>query len=249
MRRGLKDANVVDLFPHDAPPQVQRPAYGYEGHRGRLKTRFNTTGQEGLHDYELLELLLFNAIPRRDTKPIAKALLDRFNDSFAEVINAPPHQLKEVKGIGDAAVLQFRLVREAAQRLLQVQLKEREVFGSWEDVVGYCRAKMAREITEQFRVLFLDKKNCLIADELQQRGTVDHTPAYPREIVKRALELSATAIILVHNHPSGDTTPSKADIEMTRTIVAAARPLNITVHDHLIVGRNGFSSLRQLKHF
>jgi DNA repair protein RadC len=248
MRRGLKDATVVDLFPHE-PPQRQRPAYGYEGHRGRLKARFDSVGQDGLHDYELVELVLFSAIPRRDTKPIAKELIEKFK-SFAEIINAPPDQLKKVKGVGDAVVLQFKIVREAAQKLLKEEIfdKEQPVFASWEAVVGYCRAKMGRETVEQFHVLFLDKKNRLIKEELQQRGTVDHTPAYPREIVKRALELSATAVILVHNHPSGDTTPSKADIEMTRAIADAAKSLNITVHDHIIVSRNGFSSLRQLKH-
>jgi DNA repair protein RadC len=246
MSRGLKDANVsLDLFSQEAP-QRPRPAAQHDGHRLRLKERFTNGGPEALPDYELLELVLFSAIPRRDTKPLAKELIDKFK-TFAEIINAPPERLKEVKGIGDSAVLQLQLVRAAALRLMEVEVKGRHVLTSWDAVVDYCRAKIGFEATEQFHVLFLDKKNRLIADEMQQRGTVDHTPAYPREIVKRALELSATAIILVHNHPSGDPTPSRADVEMTKTIVDAAKPLNITVHDHLIVGRQGHRSLREMR--
>ena len=246
MSRGLKDANVAqELFPQEAPQRPRSPAQ-HEGHRQRLKERFTSGGPEALPDYELLELVLFYAIPRRDTKPLAKKLIEKF-ETFADVINAPADRLKEVKGIGDSAVRHLQLVRAAALRLMEVDIKGREIFTSWDKVVKYCRAKMARETTEQFRVLFLDKKNRLIANELQQRGTVDHTPAYPREIVKRALELSATAIILVHNHPSGDPTPSQADVEMTKTIVDAAKPLKITVHDHLIVGRQGYRSLREMR--
>jgi DNA repair protein RadC len=248
MSSGLKDANVgADLF----SPQVQeagRPAADHEGHRQRLKERFNAA-PGAVPDYELLELVLFSAIPRRDTKPIAKALLKRFNDSFAEVINAPPHQLKEVKGVGDTAVQQLKLVREAALRLLQDNIRQRDALRSWDAVIDYCRAKMGFAAVEQLRILYLDRKSCLIADELQQSGTVDHTPVYVREVVKRALEIGASSIILVHNHPSGDTTPSKADIEMTRQIADAAKPLNITLHDHLIVGRHGHSSLRQMRLF
>jgi DNA repair protein RadC len=246
MSRGLKDANPsADLFEQQAPPQSR--AADHDGHRLRLKERFVNGGPEALPDYELLELVLFSAIPRRDTKPMAKQLLKTFNDSFAEVISASPERLKQVKGVGDSAVLQLKLVRAAALRLMQAQIKEREVFTSWNAVVDYCRSKIGFEATEQFHILFLDKKNRLIADEPQQRGTVDHTPVYPREVVKRALELSATAIILVHNHPSGDPTPSQADVDMTRQIVAAARPLGITIHDHLIVGRNRHASLKGLK--
>jgi len=216
------------------------------GHRQRLKERFVAGGPDALPDYELLELVLFNAIPRRDTKPVAKRLIDRFG-SFAEVINAPPERLKEVKGVGDAAVIQLKLVRAAALRFMQGAIMRRSVLTSWTAVLDYCRAAMGFEASEQFRILFLDKKNCLIADELQQRGTVDHTPVYVREVVKRALELAASAIILVHNHPSGDPTPSRADIEVTRQIADAAKPLGITIHDHVIVGRHGHASLKSLR--
>ncbi len=190
--------------------------------------------------------MLFSAIPRRDTKPLAKRLLERFG-SFAEVINAPPERLKEIKGVGDAAVTQLKLVRAAALRLMRDGIMQRPVLGSWASVLEYCRAAMGFEAREQFRILFLDKKNRLIADEVQQQGTVDHTPVYIREVVKRALELSASAIILVHNHPSGDPTPSRADIDMTRQIVDAAKPLGIAVHDHIIVGRQGHASLKGLR--
>jgi DNA repair protein RadC len=201
MSRGLRDANVAaDLFEHEKPRQAPMP--DHEGHRQRLKDRFTNAGAGALHDYELLELVLFNAIPRRDTKPIAKALLKRFNGSFAEVVNAPPALLKEVKGVGDSVVHQFRLVREAALRLARVELDGRDVLASWDAVLEYCRARMGLETVEQLRILFLDRKNRLIADEVQQCGTVDHTPVYPREVVKRALELSASAVILVHNHPA-----------------------------------------------
>jgi DNA repair protein RadC len=216
------------------------------GHRQRLKDRFVTGGPEALPDYELLELVLFNAIPRRDTKPVAKRLIERFG-SFAEAINAPPERLKEVKGVGDAAIVQLKLVRAAALRLMQGGIMQRPVLTSWTAVLDYCRAAMGFEASEQFRILFLDKKNRLIADEVQQRGTVDHTPVYVREVVKRALELSASAIILVHNHPSGDPTPSRADIDMTRQIVDAARPLGVAIHDHIIVGRQGHASFKGLK--
>ena len=192
--------------------------------------------------------MLFNAIARRDTKPMAKRLIERFG-SFAEAINAPPERLKEVEGVGDAAILQLKLVRAAALRLMQGGIMQRPVLTSWTAVLDYCRAAMGFEAREQFRILFLDKKNRLIADEVQQRGTVDHTPVYVREVVKRALELSASAIILVHNHPSGDPTPSRADIDMTRQIVDAARPLGVTIHDHIIVGRQGHASFKSLKLF
>jgi DNA repair protein RadC len=238
MSRGLKEAGAAaDLFAHGKPRQ--EPVADHDGHRQRLRDRFANAGPGALHDYELLELVLFDAIPRRDTKPLAKALLRQFNDSFAEVVNASPARLKEVKGVSDRVVHQFRLVREVALRLKRLELKERDVLASWDAVLAYCHARMSRKAVEEFRILFLDRKNRLIADEAQQRGTVDHTPVYPREVVKRALELSASAVILVHNHPSGDTTPSRADIDMTRAVADAAKPLGIAVHDHLIVGRNG----------
>lgn len=199
-----------------------------------------------LADYELLELLLFRLIPRRDTKPIAKALLDRFG-SLAEVVGAPAHLLQEISGVGETVAVDLKLVGAIAHRSLRSTLKKRPVLGSWSSVIDYCRAAMAFEQREQFRIIFLDKRNQLIADEVQQTGTIDHTPVYPREVVKRALELSATALILVHNHPSGDPTPSRADVEMTATIIATAKPLGITVHDHIIIGKNGHASLKGLR--
>jgi len=210
----------------------------YLGHRERLRKRFRDGGPDALPDYELLELVLFRAMPRRDTKPLAKAILARFG-SFAEAMNAPEDLLLEVPGLGAAAVTEIKLVRAAAIRLMQGEVFERPVLASWQQVLDYCRAAMGFEAKEQFRILFLDKRDQMIADEVQQRGTVDHTPVYVREVVKRALELSATAIVLVHNHPSGDPTPSRADIEMTKQIIAAAKPLGVVVHDHIIVGKQG----------
>jgi DNA repair protein RadC len=218
----------------------------YHGHRDRLRQRFAQAGSDALHDYEMLELVLFRAIPRRDVKPLAKELIERFG-SFAEVIAAPIERLKEVEGLGEAAITDLKIVQAAANRLLRGEVKQRHVLSSWSSVLDYCRTAMAFENKEHFRILFLDKGNHLIADEQQQTGTVDHTPVYPREVVKRALELSATAVILVHNHPSGDPTPSRADIDMTRAIVEVARPLGIAVHDHLIVGKDGHASLKALK--
>ena len=208
--------------------------------------RFREAGADALSDYELLELLLFRALPRRDVKPLAKTLLAKFG-SFAEVIAAPEPRLAEVKGLGGAGITELKIVQAAANRLLRGALKKRPVLSSWSSVLDYCRTAQGFADREQFRVLFLDKRNALIADEVQQTGTVDHTPVYPREVVKRALELSATAIILVHNHPSGDPTPSHADIQMTKAIVAVAGPLGISVHDHLIVGRDGHVSMKGLK--
>jgi len=218
----------------------------YYGHRERLRERFRHAGAEAINDYELLELLLFRAIPRRDVKPLAKNLIATFG-SFAEVISAPIARLAKVEGLGTTAITELKLVHAAASRLARGQVRKRPVLSSWSNVIDYCRTTMAFAEKEQFRVLFLDKRNQLIVDEVQQTGTVDHTPVYPREVVKRALELSATALILVHNHPSGDPTPSGADIEMTRTIVEVAKPLGIAVHDHIIVGRDGHASLKGLK--
>jgi len=218
----------------------------YHGHRERLRVRFRDAGAEAVSDYELLELLLFRAIPRRDVKPLAKNLITTFG-SFAEVISAPIARLAEVKGLGTTAITELKIIHAAASRLARGQVRKRPVLSSWSNVIDYCRTIMAFAEKEQFRVLFLDKRNQLIVDEVQQTGTVDHTPVYPREVVKRALELSATALILVHNHPSGDPTPSGADIEMTRTIVEVAKPLGIAVHDHIIVGRDGHASLKGLK--
>ncbi|MFZ2017915.1 MAG: DNA repair protein RadC [Methyloceanibacter sp.] len=217
----------------------------YLGHRERLRRRFRDAGADAVPDYELLELILFRAAPRRDTKPLAKALLARFG-TFAEALNAPDELLREVPGIGEAAITELKLVRAAAVRLMRGEVLERPVLSSWSQVLDYCRASMGFETKEQFRILFLDKRNQIIADEVQQTGTVDHTPVYVREVVKRALELSSTAIVLVHNHPSGDPTPSRADIEMTKQIVTAAKPLGILVHDHIIVGKQGHASFRGL---
>lgn len=217
----------------------------FHGHRERLRERFVASGGDALPDYELLELLLFRSLPRQDTKPVAKALIDKFG-SFAEVLSADPKRLQEVKGIGEKVATELKLVHAAAIRLAQAEAVERTKIGSWSGLIAYCRAAMAYETTEQFRILFLDRKNQIIADEVQQQGTVDHTPVYPREVVKRALELSSTAIILVHNHPSGDPTPSRADIDMTAKIIEAAEKLGITVHDHVIVGRDGHASFKAL---
>ena len=237
----------ADLAPKRRPsasePKIEKPHF--HGHRDRLRQRFREAGPAGLADYELLELFLFRLLPRRDTKPVAKALLQRFG-SLSEVFGAPPALLEEIDGIGESVALDIKATAALAQRMLKDDLKARQLLGSWDAVLGYCRSAMAFEQREQFRILFLDKKNCLIADEVQQTGTVDHTPVYPREIVRRALELSATALILVHNHPSGDPTPSRADIDMTKTVVETAKPLGIAVHDHIIIGRQGHASLRGL---
>ena len=217
----------------------------YLDHRQRLRARFVDGGPDALPDYEMLELVLFAAIPRRDTKPLAKALIARFG-SFAEVLSAPRERLLEVEGAGDGVVTQLKIVEAAALRLSRGKLLNRPALSSWAALLDYCTASMARAPSESFRVLFLDRKNSLIADEVQTQGTVDHTPVYPREIVKRALELSASALILVHNHPSGDPTPSRADIDITRDVVEAAKALHIAVHDHVVVSRGGTASFKAL---
>jgi len=232
--------------PKDIQKAKEEPAAHYHGHRDRLRTKYRDHGDTALADYEILELLLFRLIPRRDTKPIAKALLDRFG-TLAGVFGAPISLLQEIKGVGEAVALDLKLVGTAGQRMLKSELRNKQVLGSWSSVIDYCHAAMAYESREQFRILFLDKRNALIADEVQGRGTVDHTPVYPREVMRRALELSATAIILVHNHPSGDPTPSRADIDMTKTIIDTAKPLGITVHDHIIIGKDGHLSLKGLR--
>jgi DNA repair protein RadC len=232
-------ADAQGSFLEAAPPL-------YAGHRQRLRDRFRKGGAEALPDYELLELVLFRAIPRRDTKDLAKRLLARFG-TFAEVVNAPEARLSEISGAGEAVVSEIKLVRAAALRLMKSEIAARPLLSSWSQVVDYLIAAQGYEQREQFRILFLDKRNRLIADEVQGQGTVDHTPVYVREVVKRALELASTAIILVHNHPSGDPAPSRADIDMTKLIVEAARPLGVTVHDHVIVGRSGHASFKALR--
>lgn len=215
------------------------------GHRERLRARFRKAGIDGIHDYELMELLLFRSIPRRDVKPLAKDLIARFG-SFADVISAPIERLTELQGISLAVATELKIAHAAAIQLSRDNVLERTVISSWNDLLAYCRAVTAYEKIEQFRILFLDNKNVLIADEKQQTGTVNHTPVYPREVVKRALALEASSLILVHNHPSGDPTPSKADIDMTNRIVEAARALSIKVHDHLIIGRGQHASFKSL---
>lgn len=215
------------------------------GHRERLRDRFRKAGVDGVQDYELMEMILFRAIPRRDVKPLAKEIITKFG-GFAEALSAPVERLMEIKGVSEAVATEMKVIHAASIKLSQARILDRPVISSWDSLLSYCRAAMADEKTELFRILFLDKKNILIADEVQQRGTVDHTPVYPREVVKRALELGASAIILAHNHPSGDPTPSKADVEMTNQIVKAAAALNIRVHDHLVIGHKLNASFKTL---
>mgnify|MGYP002877809288 CR=1 FL=1 len=224
--------------------EAATPRPHYHGHRARVRERVLKAGVEALADYELLELLLFYSIERIDTKPLAKALLDRFG-TLGDVFAAEPAQLREFD-IDQRALVHFKAMREVGRRLAERKVKDMPVLTNWQQLIDYCHAALAHEKTEQFRILFLDRKNVLIADEVQQRGTIDHTPVYPREVVKRALALNAAALILVHNHPSGDPKPSRDDIEMTRDINAAAEALGITIHDHLVIGRKGHASFRSL---
>jgi len=217
----------------------------YTGHRKRLRERFLKAGADALADYEMLELVLFMAQPRGDMKPVAKALLAKFG-SYANVISAEPAALRTVDGVGDAAIAALKTVRDAAIRLSRDELIDRPVLSSWQSLLDYCRATMGHAKKEQFRVFYLNRRNVLIADEVQQEGTIDHTPVYPREVVKRALDLSASAIIMAHNHPSGDPTPSQGDIAMTKEVKEAGEKLGITLHDHIVVGRNGTSSFKSL---
>jgi DNA repair protein RadC len=228
-----------------AAPPVAEDRPHYHGHRDRLRQRFLEAGADALGDHELLELILMGAIPQKDVKPLAWDLIKRFG-SFAEVLAAAPEALMQVDGVKLVATTALKAVEAAAVRLARERVIGRPVISSWQALLDYCRASMAQHKIEQFRLLFLDRKNMLIADELQQQGTVDHTPVYPREVVKRALELGASALILVHNHPSGDPTPSKADIEMTREIQKAAAALGVTVHDHLVIGAAGHASFKSL---
>ena len=224
---------------------VKTPKPHYHGHRDRLRARFAEKGADALADYELLELYLFRSIPRRDIKPLAKNLIARFG-SFAEVISAPIEQLIEVKGISENIALDLKIIRAASMKLGQESILGRPILSSLSALLDYCRSAMQFERKEQFRVLFLDKKNRLIADEILGNGTVDRAPVYPREIMKRALTLEATAVILAHNHPSGDPTPSQSDINMTNDVIEAMKPIGITVHDHLIIGRDNIASFRTL---
>jgi DNA repair protein RadC len=244
-----RPAAVEDVFAQPelwlAPQCAAKVKPHFTGHRERLRGRAQAGGLTALPDYELLELFLFRSIPKRDIKPLAKQLLARFG-SLSGVLGATPEELKTVAGVGDTVALDLKLLHEAALRTAKEAIGKRPVISSWSALLAYVKAALAHEAREQFRVLFLDKKNQLIADEVMNRGTVDHAPVYPREVMRRALELSASAVILVHNHPSGDPTPSGADVDMTRQVVDAGRALRITVHDHLVVGTSGVASLKAL---
>lgn len=235
----------LPLFAADEAPALgagRLPSY-IADHRARLRQRFTEGGPDALPDYEMLELVLFRAIPRQDVKPLARRLLDRFGD-FNGVISAPPARLAQEHGVGDAVICELKIVEAAAQRLARARVMHRPVLSSWDALLRYCQTAMAHRETEHFRVFFLDRKNVLVADEAQSKGTVDHVPVYPREVVKRALELNASALILVHNHPSGDPTPSQADIDMTQQVQFAAQALGIVLHDHLVISKSRDISFR-----
>ncbi|HEY4029425.1 MAG TPA: DNA repair protein RadC [Caulobacteraceae bacterium] len=237
-------AETVGPLAPPAETEDEAPAH-YHGHRDRLRLRARRAGPASLPDYELLELFLYRSIPRSDVKPLAKALLARFG-GLGGVLGASIADLRQVPGVGEAVALDLKLMQEAALRMGRETLARRPLISSWSALLAYVRAELAHEAKEQFRVLFLDKKNQLVADEMLGSGTVDHAPVYPREVARRSLELSASAVILLHNHPSGDPSPSPADIDMTRQIVDALRPLRIAVHDHLVVGRDGVASFKAL---
>ena len=243
--RGGASEPPLPLEPAPSSAEAAEPPPHYAGHRDRLRQRFLTSGADGLQDYELLELLLFPVIPRRDVKPLAKDLIREFG-SFWAVATAPPERLRRLGNFSDTVIAALTVVGAAALRATRQQVMKRPVLAGWEALLGYCQAAMAHEPTEQLRLLFLDTKNTLIADEVQQRGTVNHTPAYPREIVKRALELGAHGLILVHNHPTGDPSPSRDDIHVTKEIARAAGALGLVLHDHLIVARGQTVSFKAL---
>ncbi|MEM9010662.1 MAG: DNA repair protein RadC [Pseudomonadota bacterium] len=232
-------------MPEVAPRPAAKPIPDHTNHRARLRERFMRAGVNALADYELLELVLFRAIPRRDVKPLAKRLLGQFGD-FNHTISAPPARLAEVEGVGSAVIQELKIVEAAAHRLAQARVLDRHVISSWDALLTYCKVAMAHRETEQVRILYLDRKNVLIADEVQGTGTVDHVPVYPREVARRALELNASALILVHNHPSGNPQPSNEDVAMTERIVEAVKPLGVTVHDHLVIGKDSTASFRSL---
>ncbi|WP_417810188.1 RadC family protein [Thalassospira alkalitolerans] len=223
----------------------KKPKPHYHGHRQRLRERFIKGGSNALADYELLELMLCMAMPRGDVKPLAKSLIAQFG-SFANVLAARPEDLQKAKGLGEAGIAAIKIAEASAQFLARERAMELPVIASWEQLIDYCRVRLGHRKTEELHLLFLDRKNRLIADECHQTGTVDHTPVYPREVIKRALELHASAIILVHNHPSGDATPSRGDIDMTRKIIDAAKPMEITIHDHIIISQAGYNSFKTL---
>lgn len=237
--QSLFDSDEAPVVPL---PQGKLPSY-IADHRQRLRDRFNQGGAAAMPDYEMLELLLFRAIPRRDVKPLARALLERFGD-FNRVLTAPAERLRDIKGVGEAVITDLKIVEAAAHRMARARILKRPVISSWDAILDYCHTTMAHRETEQFRVLYLDRKNTLIGDEEQAKGTIDHVPVYPREVAKRALELNAGALILVHNHPSGDPTPSPADIDMTNQIQTACTALGLVLHDHLIIGKSRELSFR-----
>lgn len=226
-------------------PAIDKKTPHYHGHRDRLRARFLESGPNAMQDYELLELVLFSAIPRRDVKPLAKTILNVFG-GLPELMNAPLNELTKIDGVSEKTAILLKAITSISHRALKNELMQKPVLNSWTRLMDYCQSTMAHETKEHFRILFLNKKNEMIADEVQNSGTVDHTPAYPREIMKRALELGATALILVHNHPSGDPRPSQADIEMTTTIIRAAEPFSIVIHDHIVVSKNGYSSFKNM---
>jgi len=226
----------------DGLPTGRQPSY-IRDHRKRLRARFLNGGAQAMPDYELLELVLFRAIPRRDIKPLARELLESFGD-FNGVVSAPPDRLAAISGVGEAVISELKIIEAAAHRLARARVLKRQVLSSWDALLEYCHTTMAHRETEQFRIFYLDRKNVLIGDEEQARGTVDHVPVYPREVVKRALQLNASALILVHNHPSGDPTPSEQDITMTGAVQAALETMGITLHDHIIIGKSCELSFR-----
>ncbi len=227
----------------DEKEKIPALPQGHEGHRQRLRQRFLKSGPDALADYELLEMILFAASPRMDTKPLAKRLLAHFGD-FSRLAHASPQELAKIDGMGDAAVASIKAILAAAERMLRAEASQAKIIQSWTSLLDYCRVSMGHKNIEEFRVLFLNHKNRLIRDEAQQTGTVNHAPVYPREVVKRALDLVASSIILAHNHPSGDPTPSRDDIEITRQVAAAAAALGISVHDHLIIAGNKHYSFK-----
>lgn len=232
-----------EMFKFERPPDpAKQPSY-IRDHRQRLRERFVNGGADAMPDYELLELVLFRAIPRKDVKPLARRLLETFGD-FCGVVSAPKSRLLKVEGVGQAAVCELKVIEAASHRLAKSRVLKRHAISGWDALLSYCRTAMSHRETEELRILFLDAKNFLIADERQSEGTVDHVPVYPREVVKRAMELNASALILVHNHPSGDPTPSESDIAITRQILTAAKTLSITLHDHIIVGASSEFSFR-----
>jgi DNA repair protein RadC len=225
-----------------SPPE---PKPYFHGHRARLKEKLLNQGVEALADYELLEVLLFLALPQRDTKPLAKELLAHFGN-YAAVLRASPEELMAIKGVGQTVVTALKTVQGAALRLMEKDIVAQTIIRSFETVINYYRAQIGFELAEQFRLLFLDTKNAIIKDEAQQTGTINHAVIYPREVVKRALELGAAAVIMVHNHPSGDPTPSTADIDMTAQVQGALKAVGISLHDHLIITRREYASLKGL---